>query len=698
MSRPFPRALAGILVLLLPAGGRLPASGAEAPEARAPLTTAFAVRSLPAEEARAGRPVELEAVVGFLDPPTVFVQDATGGTFFRASAPGSADALRVGDRLRVRGVTFPGLYLTGVDEARFEVLGTGPAPEPQPAGLGDLASGRCHYQRVSLEGVGRSALTVEEGLTVLRLAVPGGPLEIRLEAPLPDFPWPDARIRVTGLAAGAINDRRQLVHPYLRVAGTGDLAVLRPAPEPGTLPLTPVSGLLRFVPGEQAWAHRVRVQGVVLAGFPDGRLFLRGEPEPAGTDLPEPEPPPLPGAVAIRLGTPERFPPGTVLDVVGFPEMGRFSASLADAAVLGVSGDAGPPGPVRVSARQLFSGAHDADLVEIDAVLAEVFRTGDGTELLWRTEAGSFRSPAGFVPQAVPGSRLRLTGICRIEGAVGQGYRSVPDRVVVLPRGPEDLRVLTVPPWWTVPRLLGLVAVLLCLMALAGAWIVSLRRLVARQSVALRERIARQAALEERERIAREFHDTLEQELAGLSLRLDAAVACVLDDRAKPLVVTARRLVSRIQEEARNLVSGLRSGEDAGTPDLPAALRDLVGRCHVPGGPAVQLEVDADLPRLPADVAHHLQMMAREALANALKHAAASRVRVSLRREGDLLVLGVCDDGKGLGPDPGPPAARPGHFGCQGIRERAVRIGARVEWNPAPGGGVSFRVEHRLPA
>ncbi len=69
----------------------------------AALTSALQVRFLSVEDAAAERSVVLDTVVGFLDPPTLFVQDATGGTFFRAAGNGPVDALRVGDRVKVSG-------------------------------------------------------------------------------------------------------------------------------------------------------------------------------------------------------------------------------------------------------------------------------------------------------------------------------------------------------------------------------------------------------------------------------------------------------------------------------------------------------------------------------------------------------------------------------------------------------------------
>jgi signal transduction histidine kinase len=214
--------------------------------------------------------------------------------------------------------------------------------------------------------------------------------------------------------------------------------------------------------------------------------------------------------------------------------------------------------------------------------------------------------------------------------------------------------------------------------------------LLRRQVSALRLRIRHEAALEERQRIAREFHDTLEQELAGLSLRMDAAVTRPMEDKARVLLETSRSLVSRIQAEARNLVADLRD-DPVTQVDLASALRDLAER-QPPNAPVIRLEVDSAMPVLSSPVVHHLRMIAQEAVTNALKHAQASSIVLRLRRDEGGLELSVIDDGAGFDPD-GNTSGKPGHFGCMGIRERCRKIGAQVDWRSSPGQGTTLVVK-----
>jgi len=180
-----------------------------------------------------------------------------------------------------------------------------------------------------------------------------------------------------------------------------------------------------------------------------------------------------------------------------------------------------------------------------------------------------------------------VTGFCQVEAAEERGFLARPTMVRLLLRSDADLRVLQAPAWWTPRRLITLVGVLLGVLVAGLVWISLLHRQVARQASTLRTQIAKEAVLEERQRIAREFHDTLEQELAGLSIRLGALGSRSLDDKATNLLQTSLQLVSRIQIEARNLVADLRS-DDLQASDLRLALEELVAR-QAAQAPAIHL-------------------------------------------------------------------------------------------------------------
>ncbi|MCB1228852.1 MAG: sensor histidine kinase [Verrucomicrobiae bacterium] len=651
------------------------------PVVRAQLHTAAEVRSLSAEEADEGKMVDLTAVVTFADAPgTIFIQDETAGTFFR---PGQAIPPQPGDEVRVRGKTQPGLYLPGIEDATFEVLGHPGVPEARPVTFDDLMSGRFHYQRVAIEGVVRTIVPEEEGASLVRVALGSRIVEVQVEQPPSgDEDWIDSRVRVAGLAAGHINARRQLVAPYLRCADWTAFTRLQPGREPETTSLLSPEQLLNFDVDGQG-GHRVRVRGTVLAAFPRGEIFLRDEAS----------------AVAVRLKPDISAPAiGDRVEVMGFPQMDRFSASLADAEILVLEpGAAGDVAPLPVSFSELMDGAEDGNLVSIEAALVDRYRTESGGVLVLQVGRQTVQARVPSLPEAMlTGTQLRVTGICQVESIRGSEYRSTPASVSLRVRNANDIEVLGAPSWWTARRLGTVLVVLLVAMTLAALWIILLRRQVIHQTVALRHRIEHEAALEERQRIAREFHDTLEQELAGLSLRLDAAVATGGEGKLRGLLEGSRSLVSRIQTETRNLVSDLRDDGDDESLSLEGALGELAARQPADLGPEIRFEAASPTPlsNLPPRTVHHLKMIAREAVANALKHAQASRIDLILDGDDEATVMKVVDDGRGFDTE-GETRGKSGHFGCMGIRERCARIGATVDWRSAPGGGTTLEV--RLP-
>jgi signal transduction histidine kinase len=515
-------------------------------------------------------------------------------------------------------------------------------------------------------------------------------IEVRIDAALASAPnLIDARLRITALAAGGINDRRQLVFPYLRVTDWSDVVVIHVPPAADSLPISSVAALLPFSSADEP-QHRARIRGTVLAAFPDGRVFLRDStppPPPREARKDKPETPQLSPSIAIRLNTPMDLTSGHLAEIIGFPIMAGFSASLADALLLNTE-PADAPEAVNISLQDFLDGSHDADLVHLTspAVLQDVLRTSDGFEL--RFTAGGTPIRAFLLQSNAPdfelGSSCALTGICLVESAsTDKGFRSEPDRASLLLRSISDIRILSKAPFWDAQRLVITISILGAIVSLSLFWITQQRRQITR----LERRIVEQATLEERQRIAREFHDSLEQELTGLSLRLDAASTRPLEEKARTLLETSRSLVSRIQSEARNLVSDLR--DDTARATLPEALQLLASRA--PEDIAITLDL-CPIPAIPPPITHHLRMIAQEAITNALKHAQPTHITLHLSASPSLLALCITDDGQGFD-FIDQTHGQPGHFGCIGIRERARKIGAEVKWESETGKGTTVSVE-----
>lgn len=225
----------------------------------------------------------------------------------------------------------------------------------------------------------------------------------------------------------------------------------------------------------------------------------------------------------------------------------------------------------------------------------------------------------------------------------------------------------------------------------------------ARLSAAGTRAAARLATAEERNRLAREIHDTLAQNLAGITLYLETAEQAMPGDggRASEGVRRALELARAAMQEARRSVADLRAAPLRDRA-LPEALGDLAAQAAQEVGATLDYTPPADLPRLPARVEAGLYRIAQEALTNITRHAQAHSIALTLRQEGETLLLTVCDDGVGFDPEQlsrptGAAAGEMGHYGLVGMGERARLLGATLSLESAPGEGTRVEVRAPLP-
>ncbi|MDR3401526.1 MAG: sensor histidine kinase [Chthoniobacter sp.] len=641
------------------------------------LTTARDLRDLPATEAARHYPLHLRAVVTLVEPQrTIFLRDDTGATFIRWGK--NLPDLRAGQQIEVEGQTYPGLYLTGIAGQKVTVLSEGEPPAPHHITYEQLASGQFHYDWVEVHGVVRS-VTPSEKYSVLKLALGNGSLDVYpvTDDSTVDDHLVDAVVRVAGIAAGYINDRRQLVAPHLRVRSLADVTVLEPAPtEPFAIDATPASELLRFAPNGRA-GHRVKVRGVVTHQEPGSAIFLRDDVQ----------------GLRVRTTASESFAPGDVVEALGFPSMGTLSAELDDA-VLRRTGETASAPATTAAVKDLAAGKFDADLVQVEAEIRDVVREPDRLRLVVQAGDTVFQAVSypSLAEAAIPatGAHVRLTGVCRVIEAT-QPSRSFSTRArsfeLLLRNVPGDITILRRPPWWTTQRLAIAAGTLLGLAVLAFAWAALLRRQVRRQTALIRSQVEAVTIADERQRIAREFHDTLEQELVGVSLRLDAAATRADESKLRDLLTGAQRLVQQLQVGARSFVWNLRDSSLTRQP-LADAIRSAV--TNVTAGRQLEILTLGEARRLPELIGHELLRVAQEATANAVKHGDAQRIAILLDfTDAAHMRLAIEDDGAGFDPATPVPA---GHFGLIGIRERVEKLGGTIQLRSEPGKGTAVEV------
>ncbi|MBW4699281.1 MAG: PAS domain S-box protein [Aphanocapsa lilacina HA4352-LM1] len=209
------------------------------------------------------------------------------------------------------------------------------------------------------------------------------------------------------------------------------------------------------------------------------------------------------------------------------------------------------------------------------------------------------------------------------------------------------------------------------------------------QLTRLAEQGRRSAVLEERNRMARELHDTLMQGLAGIVVQLQAATDAGVADplEGRDHIDRARTLARQSLAEARRSVRALRP-QLLEQGDLGQALADLLQQSIYDNHTEARCEVRGTPFALPAEAENQLLRIAGEALSNALRHARANRVHVELDYERPQVRLVVADDGRGFDPD----RVGTDRFGLVGMRERAERIGADLRLESVPGQGTRVAV------
>ncbi len=674
------------------------------------LTSAAQVRALSVEAAR-GAPVRLRGVfMGEADPKGIafVVQDATEGIYVQGPAGLVADLGR-GDLLEIEGVTDPGGFAPYVVAHGIRKVGRAEIPAPMPVTLDDLHAGQMDAKWVEITGVVRSVepkastdlgppppgtryeppakgLAPATGRTVkMKLAAGSARVVVELEGDYPAEDYVDAEVRLRGLCFNLHNNHRQFVRPFVQVPRGVGLTVERPPPEKpfGGQP-RPVASLLRFDQLTGKHGHRVHVRGIVVHHRPGNVLWVRD------------------GDRSLRVETAQRetLRPGDEVDVVGFPARRGYSAALEDAAFRKRSaGDPPLPRPLDDLSSAL---RHDADLVQLEARLAEVRRFPDSIALTleWRQVTVRAEMPLAegspVLGDWLPDSLVRVAGVCSVNtdeaGPLGGLWE--PRSFELLLRTPADLAVLRSPPWWNGKRAVWILSAFL---ALAVGW-VAVVMLAARRR--LKEQEHRRAMAEteftailsERNRVAREIHDTLSQNLGAIAVQLELArtQAAGIGAPALDHIAAAHRLARAALADARDSIWNMRS-QVLERCDLAEALEGILKRMTEGTGVAPSFRVEGNRRRLPPVVENNLLRIGQEAITNACKHAKPNRIDVAMEFEGRLVRITVEDDGIGF-VDGAPPAPDRRSFGLVGIRERAALLGGSAELRSAPGQGTRVTV------
>ncbi len=211
-----------------------------------------------------------------------------------------------------------------------------------------------------------------------------------------------------------------------------------------------------------------------------------------------------------------------------------------------------------------------------------------------------------------------------------------------------------------------------------------------RQLQTYADQVAELATIEERNRLARDIHDSLGHYMTVINVQLEKAI--VFRDRnpdeADEAVRESKRLASEALQEVRRSVSALRS--TAGPFSLTEALQELVDNMNAAGQFTIALDIQGNEAGYSRQTLSTLYRAAQEGLTNIQKHAQASQVTVRVRLNAQEADLSIADNGQGF--DPAILAEMKGksHYGLQGVRERLELIRGSLKLESVPGKGTSL--------
>lgn len=672
-------------VILLGLGTPLTAGAAGEPPRT--LTTARQIHQLTSEEAAQALPVRIRGVVTSCDTMVnqLFVQDDTEGIYIEISTnrnPGRFGfALAVGQVLEIEGTSGRGGFAPDIIPSSIRLVGWAAMPIPRQVTFEQMAAGQQDCSRVEFGGIVRS-FDVDDFTTLpaLNVATAGGrvivPIQKSDRANCEQLI--DAEVKVRGVCTTQFNHRGQLIRVAVQASTMDDIQVTKPALGlVETSRIRRINTLLRYAPQEEH-GHRVKVEGQVVLQQPGRALVIADDTQGL--------------YVLTRQNTVVH--PGDRVEVLGFPIAGEYVSPVLGEAVYRKIGEGQPVAPRRVTPGQGRLALNDATLVELEATLLNrVPRERDcilelqAGELLFHAEVYGTTGKNDALAAIPNMSRVQLTGVCLVRPE--QDEQADPSQTFRLLLGSAtDVRLLQRPSWWTAEHAFWVLGATGAAILVSLIWVAMLRRQVRTQMQVISQKVQREAALEERTRIARDLHDDLGSSLTQITLLSDRSES----DPVPELQANVRKISHTAREMAQSLdaiVWAVNPKHDTlvGVVEYLSQyaddfLEDTPILCHLQAPPHLP-----DYTVL-AEVRHQLFLAFAEALTNAVRHSSASEIEIALIVEPAEFQVRIADNGVGFAPG----SARAGGNGLKNIRERLERIGGRFELLSQPGKGTQIKL------
>ncbi len=624
------------------------------------------------------------------------VEDSTGAAVVYAERSVIAFGLKPGDVVRVRGTTtMPKLLFCMAAAEDVKPISHEDPPKAVDASISDLLDGKYDCRLVRTVGKVRDVCqcNINSQWTYLTLESDGEILYASLPALDADFErlktLVDSTVRVSGLCVSSDTSGRVQIGRSFKIADMDSISVLsRKNSSPREIP--DVTGICNLRPDEISALDRHRASGLVMAVWRRGQALLKMD---NGT------------MIGVEFDGESVPHCGDEVEVVGFPESDTLHVKLVRASwrKLGHIQQEHEK-PQLVSLDEMVSETNGDRLIHYDyhgrlvrlrgrvlnrpalgVIDSRLFlETGDG---IISVETSPLESALADIEEQ---SEIEVTGICIMEtenwrpNAMFYKIRGF----FIVPRSEADIHVLSRPPWWTPVRLFLVIIALAVALAAIAFWNVMLNRIAERRGRELmRQRLQHEKAAlktEERTRLAVELHDSLSQNLTGVSMEIEAANE--LRGAAPPEMLAhlgiAGKALKSCRDELRNCLWDLRSQALEERDMAKAVLRTLQPHMR-----SAKVDVKFDVPRskLTDNTAHAILRVVRELVINAIRHGHATSVEVRGGIADKDIAFTVADNGCGFNPS-SHPGVTEGHFGLQGIQERVAQLGGKVLISSSPSG------------
>ena len=576
--------------------------------------------------------------------------------------------------------------------------------------LRELANGSHDGERVTVTGIADEFLTddVDPDYKILRLTDGSDSILVSIRTPGKDA-WNsadilDARVSVSGIYRKRLMTERRFVLPRIVLESPSDLAVITP---PSASPFDrPLLDAKPRPPEAVAELGRRTVVGKVIAAWQRRHILLQ-----------TPKPPD--NFIRVELADVAELPAcGSTVLAVGTVETDLFRYNLSHARFQ-VLKDREPSDSTsrlkeesftadrlfdRRNGRTAFNARRYGTVLADTGFVRHTVHTGAPDVLAVECGGRLLSLDVSAAPdlQALPaGTKVKFSGICVLDVPNWRPSLPLPqiEGVTIVLRDPADLTVLARPPWWTAGRLLAVIGGLLAALGAILVWNRSLRRLAERRGRELTEetvaRVTSEFKVVERTRLAVELHDSLAQNLTGVSLEIDTANKVADADPAtmhEQLNLASRSLKS-CREELRYCLWDLRN-RALEADNLADAIRQTLAP-HV-GKTTLHIRFGVPRDRVTDSTAHAMLRIIRELSVNAVRHGKATEIWIAGSIEGALLRFSVRDNGCGFDPESAPGAAE-GHFGLLGIRERIAEFEGDYRLDSAPGRGTKVTLALHVP-